>query len=321
MHQKSGPQPFLPRQRPSLPLSFPRPLRFVRFVLSLEKGMYMYQFGQYAWTHMICFLVVLPSSFFVSNIFECGILWFVLPAVLIIINDVMAYFFGFYLGSTPLIKLSPKKTWEGFLGAIVSTVLISFYFARFLSRFQWMICPRTDLSVRGWLSCGVSELYTARDYGVRDLADLLPEETLELVRPLARLQPEAWRWLDSLRLHAQPMQLHAMSLATFASLIGPFGGFFASGFKRAFGVKDFGDAFPGHGGMTDRMDCQVLMAVFSYLYYHNFVLDPQADLSVLMDLVLQLPTEDQTALMVGIGRVLEGKGVLGAAIERLRGRS
>jgi phosphatidate cytidylyltransferase len=43
----------------------------------------------------------------------------------------------------------------------------------------------------------------------------------------------------------------------FASIIAPFGGFFASGFKRAFKIKDFGDSIPGHGGITDRMDCQV----------------------------------------------------------------
>lgn len=35
------------------------------------------------------------------------------------------------------------------------------------------------------------------------------------------------------------------------------GGFAASGFKRAFKMKDFGDTIPGHGGVTDRFDCQV----------------------------------------------------------------
>jgi CDP-diglyceride synthetase len=33
------------------------------------------------------------------------------------------------------------------------------------------------------------------------------------------------------------MQIHAFFLALFSSLIAPFGGFFASGFKRAFKVK------------------------------------------------------------------------------------
>ena len=52
-------------------------------------------------------------------------------------------------------------------------------------------------------------------------------------------------------------QLHAVVMAMFASIIAPFGGFFASGFERGFKIKDFGDSIPGHGGMTDRMDCQV----------------------------------------------------------------
>ena len=94
-----------------------------------------------------------------------------------------------------------------------------------------------------------------------------------------------------------PVQVHALMLASFASLIAPFGGFFASGMKRAFGLKvcctwhcycnvilyfilllclcfliklmlvsllqDFGDYFPGHGGVFDRMDCQLLMHGFS----------------------------------------------------------
>ena len=50
-----------------------------------------------------------------QNLFE-GLIWFILPIMMIIINDVMAYMFGFFLGKTPLIKLSPKKTWEGYLG-------------------------------------------------------------------------------------------------------------------------------------------------------------------------------------------------------------
>ena len=34
-----------------------------------------------------------------------------------------------------------------------------------------------------------------------------------------------------------PMQFHSIILSLFSSLIAPFGGFFASGFKRAFKVK------------------------------------------------------------------------------------
>jgi phosphatidate cytidylyltransferase len=68
-----------------------------------------------------------------------------------------------------------------------------------------------------------------------------------------------------------PIQIHALAYGLMASSIAPFGGFFASGFKRAFKIKDFGDSIPGHGGMTDRMDCQMVMAVISYIYYQSFI--------------------------------------------------
>ena len=50
---------------------------------------------------------------------------------------------GFFFGRTPLIKLSPKKTWEGFLGGLVLTVLCSWLLADIMSRWSWMTCPRT----------------------------------------------------------------------------------------------------------------------------------------------------------------------------------
>ena len=66
---------------------------FVGFVLRLEKGYYLYQFQQYAWTHLILLFVFIPSSFFVSNIFD-GIIWFLLPCSLVIANDIFAYLAG-----------------------------------------------------------------------------------------------------------------------------------------------------------------------------------------------------------------------------------
>lgn len=47
---------------------------FIWFILTLKKKMYKYQFGQFAWTHMILIVVFTQSSFTVANIFE-GIIW------------------------------------------------------------------------------------------------------------------------------------------------------------------------------------------------------------------------------------------------------
>ena len=38
----------------------------------------------------------------------------------------MAYIFGISFGKTKLIELSPKKTWEGFIGGSVSTLFAAF---------------------------------------------------------------------------------------------------------------------------------------------------------------------------------------------------
>lgn len=82
-----------------------------------------------------------------------------------------------------------------------------------------------------------------------------------------------------------PYQFHLLVMSTFASLVAPFGGFFASGFKRAFNIKDFGDSIPGHGGMTDRMDCQYVFhtqsSENSSKSYHIKVLDGHVRLCLL----------------------------------------
>jgi phosphatidate cytidylyltransferase len=77
--------------------------------------------------------------------------------------------------------------------------------------------------------------------------------------------------LVGLDLHFTRLHVHAFVLGSFASLCAPFGGFFASGFKRAFRIKDFGDTIPGHGGVTDRFDCQIVMGGFTYMYLNTFV--------------------------------------------------
>lgn len=254
---------------------------FMWFILTLKKGMYKYQFGQFAWTHMILFVVFLQSSFAVANIFE-GIFWFLLPASLIVINDIGAYIFGFFFGRRPLIQLSPKKTWEGYIGASVITIFFAFVLANVLGRFQWLTCPRKDLST-GWLYC--------------DPGPMFKPEYLSLPAWLAQWFP----WKEVL-----PVQWHALALGLFASIIAPFGGFFASGFKRAFKFKDFGDSIPGHGGITDRMDCQMVMAVFAYIYHQSFIVPQSLSIEMILDQILRnLTIEEQQTLYQQLGRIFQ----------------
>ena len=125
-----------------------------------------------------------------------------------------------------------------------------------------------------------------------------------------------------------PFFIHCFFMSLFASIIGPFGGFFASGFKRAFKIKDFGDIIPGHGGIMDRFDCQFLMATFVNVYIHSFINIPTpgkvkspslvslsriiSDLSFsqLLQQVFMLRPEEQLELFHSLEDSLEARGIL-----------
>jgi phosphatidate cytidylyltransferase len=110
-------------------------------------------------------------------------------------------------------------------------------------RFNYMICPAHDLGANVFsdVQCKPNPVFLWTTFEFTGVARHVLETVLGHPPPVI---PYA------------PFQIHCLVMATFASLVAPFGGFFASGFKRAFNIKDFGHSIPGHGGMTDRMDCQ-----------------------------------------------------------------
>ena len=114
------------------------------------------------------------------------------------------------------------------------------------------------------------------------------------------------------------MQFHILAFATFASLIAPFGGFFASGLKRTFKVKDFGDSIPGHGGITDRMDCQFIMGFFAFMYYQSFIAVYKASVgSVIEQAISGLTHEEQMDVVRGLTKHLVNQGVVSSGVWHL----
>ncbi len=98
-----------------------------------------------------------------------------------------------------------------------------------------------------------------------------------------------------------PVQLHGIVYGLFASLVAPFGGFMASAIKRAYGIKDFENFFPGHGGLMDRMDCQLLMLSFTYVHLYTFIVTKVPTLKNMLLLAMQLSLEDQQKLYTQLG--------------------
>jgi phosphatidate cytidylyltransferase len=261
----------------------------VGFVLSLRKRFIKYQFVMFAWCHLVIMLVVVQSSLIVANMFN-GLIWFIMPALLIVNNDVWAYFFGFFWGRTQLIKLSPKKTWEGFLGATFTTLIVGFFLPRVLSWFNFLTCAQPDVFSLGHISCEYTYVFLPTAYEVPSM----------IANALATIGLQGWQTVT-----IAPIQFHGMVLACFASVIAPFGGFFASGFKRAFKIKDFGNSIPGHGGVTDRMDCQIMMGAFTYVYYYAFIAN-LSDINVVVRAFTHLSPNDQLQAFEQIQAVLNG---------------
>lgn len=247
----------------------------VIFVLSLRKGQLRYQFGMFAWTHLTCLLVVAQSCAVMVNIYN-GLVWFLLPASLVIVNDSFAYLFGVYLGRTRLWRFSPNKTWEGFAGGLISTFVAAYLLSNFLAKYEFFICPQQNVTFIPFqvVTCDVNDLSLYQIYKL----------------------PSFISYFGFDHIHSTGLQLNALVLGIFAGFIAPFGGFFASGIKRAFKIKDFGDSFPGHGGMTDRMDCQLLMGSFTCVWLQAVILRQGYTLNSALNVVFSLPLADQLEL-------------------------
>jgi len=63
-----------------------------------------------------------------------------------------------------------------------------------------------------------------------------------------------------------PLWWHYLLLGLFGGMAGQVGDLFASLVKRHCEIKDYSNLFPGHGGMLDRLDSVLMMAVLMYCY-------------------------------------------------------
>lgn len=265
----------------------------VMTVLSLTKGYYKYQMGQLAWTMAICLITVGQVTCFMANIFN-GLFWFLFPVALVICNDSCAYFCGMGFGrkftKRTFLALSPNKTWEGFVGGGVCTIIFAFFFPVALVHMKFLICPAEHMehTIFG-MDCKAPLVFTPAPYA--------------LPRPISAV-------LGIGQLTLLPVQLHALVLGLFASVVAPFGGFFASGIKRAYGLNDFAALIPGHGGVFDRVDCQLIMGLAMHVYHRTFIGTGAISLARVMTLAWQLSTEEQLDMYNQLGASLKQHGHL-----------
>jgi len=221
----------------------------VFFVLNMQDKHFMKRYALFAWCHIWLLFFTLPCHL-LNKATMSGLIWYVMPMSIITINDIMAYMVGFFGGRTPLIKLSPKKTKEGFIGGGLMTLILGTIFTHYLIT-PYLVCPVKSNS--NYLS-SILQFDTSKT--LFSVSSCTPGNVF---------QPTLAQF-GSVSFHYYPFVMHGFLVSLFSSLIGPFGGFLASGLKRACKRKNFGSLIPGHGGVLDRCDCMFLMAGFSYVY-------------------------------------------------------
>jgi phosphatidate cytidylyltransferase len=156
------------------------PVMSVTFFIKLYKKTERKPFTNIAFTFLGTFYVAVPfgllnvSAFSPSGKFD----WQLVLGILVLhwASDSGAYFAGVKFGRTKLFeRVSPKKSWEGFMGGAVSAIIISMALAHFtncLSLFEW-IGVATIIVIAGTYGDLVESLFK-RSIDIKDSGVSIP---------------------------------------------------------------------------------------------------------------------------------------------------
>ncbi|MFP3591754.1 phosphatidate cytidylyltransferase [Chryseobacterium sp. SIMBA_038] len=118
------------------------------------------------------FALGLPKFSTYDNTFSLEVLFLF---VLIWSSDTFAYLTGKFFGKHKMApKISPKKTWEGYIGGVVLTLVLSYFIEHYQPelRGNWMV---VGFLVAAFAPLGdLVESQLKRNFGVKDSGNILP---------------------------------------------------------------------------------------------------------------------------------------------------
>ena len=211
------------------------------FVKNINQDMFGEHLGQFCVTMTMIVLLGLSFGLYCPLSDKSPVLFFISLSN-VFVNDIMAYLCGRAFGKHKLIKLSPNKTWEGYIGALILTILLSPVISGIMSSIPVLRKYSTNWALPLFLDTRYNPY--------------LPKSLKKLCIVMGEIYPF---------LKINGFTLFSLFTAVFASVFGPLQGLLASAFKRMKGIKDFGNSIPGHGGFLDRFDCQLLTGSVAYI--------------------------------------------------------
>lgn len=141
---------------------------FLQSIASVQWGMMLMVFGL---SHL-AYLLVLPGK--ESSIVGAGLVLFLV--VLTQANDVAQFLWGKLLGKKKIVpKVSPNKTWAGFIGGLVTTTVLAVILAPLLTPFSLLasIVSGLYIALMGFVGdVNISAL--KRDLAIKDTSSIIP---------------------------------------------------------------------------------------------------------------------------------------------------
>lgn len=103
--------------------------------------------------------------------------YFIFVLLIPILSDTFAYFGGSLIGKHKATKLSPKKSWEGYItGSLVSTILMTIYYNTFIGVQQNQLLLVLIIILMTIVS-HIGDLFFSaikRNYNIKDFSNLIP---------------------------------------------------------------------------------------------------------------------------------------------------
>ncbi|GAA1990788.1 phosphatidate cytidylyltransferase [Microbacterium pumilum] len=107
---------------------------------------------------------------------EGGEWWVLAFIILCVVSDTGAYAAGLSFGRHPMApRISPKKTWEGFAGAVLAALIAGVLLALFMLGLDWWMGVVFGVVIVATATVGdLAESMIKRDIGIKDMSSWLP---------------------------------------------------------------------------------------------------------------------------------------------------